>query len=714
MGSLSVSSKKMVSVSDEAALRKKILGTHAYDGCVFDTGAVLATVEGILDLVSPGAEVVIPNVTTIFHGVDATLNGSMGHVEKRIARLGSLESVPDALPYLLHKISCVLTCKCSGGDSHASAMEILKLLSTYTWEAKIVIVLASYVVDYAQFSLVTKLYTTNPLAKLIAILKQIPENFDDISVVIKNKFETIISLVKVSIEVTRLITTFSNLPSKYISNDAEPMVVALSHIPIAVYWITRVIVACASQIIEILGISEVISSYTETWDLPSLEQKMMSIQITFQTQIDLCYTYIEEKKQAEYVQTIRDMFGQTTTVHIDNQIILQIIISVTDGSLPLISGLDGTTMVGVEVLKGKTVLLFISDLNISHDEIFILTQIYQASRKLSELQYEIVWLPIVDCVEDEEFEIKFAGLRKKMPWYTLRQPGLLEAAVVKYVKEEWHYSKKTIVVALDPNGKVSSPNAYHMLWTWGNAAYPFTQTRELEIWSSQEWSLKLLINDIDQTISKWIKEDRVICLYGGESYEWIQEFVTTTKELANVAGIKLEMVYVGKNTTNERIKRLTEILAGRSLIWENPAFTWYFWTRIQSMMYSKIHHGAKVATTKEAGDYVLVEVLNMLTLGGSDHGWAMISQGAGAGPGKIARAKGDVMVKALGEFKTWSVEVKQKGFVVALNGYLAGRHTKEHCNRLILPGIDDIPEMVVCTECHRPMEKYIMYRCCNE
>lgn len=211
-----------------------------------------------------------------------------------------------------------------------------------------------------------------------------------------------------------------------------------------------------------------------------------------------------------------------------------------------------------------------------------------------------------------------------------------------------------------------------------------------------------------------IKEDKVIILYGGENYDWIQEFVTTAKELANVAGIKLEMVYVGKNTTKERIKKLIEILAGRSLVWENPAFTWYFWTRIESMMYSKIHHGAKVTTGKEKGDYILIEVLNMLTLGGSDQGWGLISQGAGSSPGKIARAKGDVILKALVEFKTWSAEVKTKGFVVALNGYLAGIHTKEHCNRLILPGVDDIPEMVVCTECHRPMEKYIMYRCCNE
>ncbi|KAH6828494.1 hypothetical protein C2S53_013742 [Perilla frutescens var. hirtella] len=708
MASANVATKKLASVSDESALRKKILETHAYDGSSFDTESVLATVEGILNLVTPG--------------VDATHNGLTSEVEKlngTIAPTG-LVNVPDTLPFLLHKISCVLTCNCSGRDSHASAIEILKLLANYTWEAKIVIVLASYVVDYAQFSLVAKLYTSNPLAKLIAILKQIPENIDDISDVIKSKFETIISLVKLSIEVTKFIARFSSLPSKYISSDAEPMVVALTQIPIAVYWITRVVVACASQVTEILGLSEVISSYTETWDLPSLEQKIISIQTTFNVQLDLCYKYIEEKKRIEYVQTIKVMFEQTsremTSVSVDNQKILQLIIYVKDGSLPLSSGPDKTTQVGVDILKGKIVLLLISDLNISYDELFILSQIYQASRKQAELQYEIVWLPIVENAdeEDEAFEQKFADLKKKMPWHTLKHPSLIEPAVVKYVKEEWHYSKKTIVVALDPQGKVASPNAYHMVWTWGNAAYPFTQSRELEIWSSQEWSLKLLVSDIDLAISKWIREDAVICLYGGENYNWIQEFVTTTKELAKAGGIKIEMVYVGKNTTKERIKKLKEILGGRSLVWENPTFTWYFWTRIESMMYSKIHHGAKVSTAKETGDYILVEVLNMLTLGGSDQGWALISQGAGLGPGKIARAKGDVILKALVEFKSWSVEVKEKGFVVALNGYLASLHTKHHCNRLILPGIDDIPEMVVCTECHRPMEKYIMYRCCNE
>ncbi|KAH6761498.1 hypothetical protein C2S52_018931 [Perilla frutescens var. hirtella] len=493
-------------------------------------------------------------------------------------------------------------------------MEIMKLLSCYTWEAKIAIVLASFVVEYSQYRLVSLLCNDNPFAKLVGIMKHKREDVEEINYV--TKFEKIISLVKVSIEVTKFISKFSCLPSKYISNKAEPMVAASSQIPIAVYWITRVVVACASEFTQIfLGQS----------------------------------------------QTLQKFLAR---------------------------------------VKWKTVLLFISDLDIS-SEIFLLKKIYLESREKAELQYEIVWLPIVRKIEqDEEFKQKFEDLKLKMPC----RGKVLEGGV--------ELLEEADCGGVGSAGKVANPNAFRMLWTWGNAAYPFNQSHELDMWSRQEWSLKFLVDGIDQTFTKWIQEDKVICLYGGEDYEWIQEFITRSKQVANAAGIQIEMVYMGKNTSKQHIKKLTEILAGRSLFWEDPTLiTSYFWKRIKSMMHSKIHHGAKVGAVKETGDHILVEVLNMLMLGGSDQGWALIGQGAGSGPGKIARAKGDVILKALVEFKSWSAEIKHEGFVTALNGYLAGRKSKEHCSRLILLELDDIRAVVVCPECRRPMKNY---RCCTD
>lgn len=203
-------------------------------------------------------------------------------------------------------------------------------------------------------------------------------------------------------------------------------------------------------------------------------------------------------------------------------------------------------------------------------------------------------------------------------------------------------------------------------------------------------------------------------MYGGENLEWVREFITKARDVANAAQIRLEMVYIGKNTSKERMKRVNEIVAGRSHYWDDPISIWYFWTRIQSMMYSKIHHGAKIATTTQTSDHILGEVLTMLTFGESDHGWALFSQGAGSTTGEMARAKDDAMMKALAEFGTWAEDAREKGFVPALNDYLLGHHEKEHCNRLILPGINDISEMVVCTDCGRTMDKFYMYRCCND
>ncbi|KAK2990864.1 hypothetical protein RJ640_002848 [Escallonia rubra] len=56
------------------------------------------------------------------------------------------------------------TCS-SGADAHSTTMAILKLVSSKKWEAKLVISLAAFVVNYGEFWLIAQLYATNPLAK---------------------------------------------------------------------------------------------------------------------------------------------------------------------------------------------------------------------------------------------------------------------------------------------------------------------------------------------------------------------------------------------------------------------------------------------------------------------------------------------------------------------------------------------------------------------
>ena len=125
----------------------------------------------------------------------------------------------------------------------------------------------------------------------------------------------------------------------------------------------------------------------------------------------------------------------------------------------------------MDILRRKHVLLLISDLDISHDEIQVLEFIYKGEWVLTKLNYEIIWLPIVDrSAWNDNYEQKFLSLRSIMPWYTVDHPSIIEPAVIKYTREVWRFVKKPIVVTLDPQGKVTCPNALNMLWIWRSTA----------------------------------------------------------------------------------------------------------------------------------------------------------------------------------------------------------------------------------------------------
>lgn len=197
--------------------------------------------------------------------------------------------------------------------------------------------------------------------------------------------------------------------------------------------------------------------------------------------------------------------------------------------------------VHLDVLRRKTVLLLISDLNILQDELSIFEQIYTESRRnlvgvdgKSHMPYEVVWVPIVDPIEDYErspnLQKKFEALRQDMPWYpntfkthicnlkdgeievfifvvvryTVDSPTLIERHVVEFVRGRWHFMNKPILVVIDPQGNEASLNALHMIWIWGTEAFPFTRSREEELWRRETFSLNLIIDGIDSVIFNWV------------------------------------------------------------------------------------------------------------------------------------------------------------------------------------------------------------------
>ena len=154
-------------------------------------------------------------------------------------------------------------------------------------------------------------------------------------------------------------------------------------------------------------------------------------------------------------------------------------------------------------------LLLISGLDMSTDELSILEQIYNESRHQGarlNSQYEVVWVPIVDrSVQwSDPMKGKFESMQSSMPWFTVYHPSLIEKAVMRFIKEVWHFRNKPILVVLDPQGKVVCPNALHMMWIWGSSAFPFTSLREESLWKDETWRLELLVDGIDPVILNWV------------------------------------------------------------------------------------------------------------------------------------------------------------------------------------------------------------------
>ncbi|KAK9682201.1 hypothetical protein RND81_10G057300 [Saponaria officinalis] len=85
----------------------------------------------------------------------------------------------------------------------------------------------------------------------------------------------------------------------------------------------------------------------------------------------------DEKK---HIEAYRTLFVLFETTHLDNMKILRALLSTKDDQLPLLEG-SSKKRVGIDALRRKNVLLLITDLDISEEELSIIEQMYQESRQ---------------------------------------------------------------------------------------------------------------------------------------------------------------------------------------------------------------------------------------------------------------------------------------------------------------------------------------------
>ncbi|CAL5418834.1 unnamed protein product [Camellia sinensis] len=412
------SNSNLISMSaSDKAMMEQIQATHSPDGREFDIKLLLYVIEDILHHATspsfPGlglAEATLPQVDVLN---DSTV----------------LSGISDMVELLAQPINVTLieiSYKCSWGlDSHTITLALFNILSSFSWDAKVVIALAAFSIYYGRFWLVLG---SNALASSMVLLTQLTQLPDMIKRTdsLKPKFEAITNLIKVMLDVTKCIVDFKELPSQYVVLNPPEMVAATASISITVYWTLRSIVACALQLKYFNGMRLEHMAKTE-----------------LQNQLDLCVQFSEEG-DIERFERLMHLFK---TTHIDNQKILKALIYAKDNQLPLV---DGSTkrQVTIDVLRRKNVLLLISNLDFSHEEHFILGQMYTKSRQHPTTTYEVVWFPIVDRTttwDEVEEERKFKSIQVSRPWFSVHHPSLLDPTAIKYIKEVWHFNKKPLL-----------------------------------------------------------------------------------------------------------------------------------------------------------------------------------------------------------------------------------------------------------------------------
>ncbi|KAG8501508.1 hypothetical protein CXB51_003816 [Gossypium anomalum] len=252
----------MLSLSNDNVMMNQILATHAPNGREFDVRPLLNLVEDIRNRATQHVDFLIKGTTQ-----------AQIEMEEKALQENHI-AILEAFTYTIDRIAYELSYKAFvDSDAHATTTAVFNLLSSYTWDAKLVLSLSAFALNYGEFWLLAQIYSTNHLPN-----------------------------------VTKCVVQFTQLPSTYISQDVPVLVTAMNLFPTIVYWTIRSMVACVTQISNLSSMGHEFGiSTTESWELSTLAHKLRNIYELLRQQLNLCYQYIEEKTDPAFYQVSLDV-----------------------------------------------------------------------------------------------------------------------------------------------------------------------------------------------------------------------------------------------------------------------------------------------------------------------------------------------------------------------------------------------------------------------
>lgn len=141
--------------------------------------------------------------------------------------------------------------------------------------------------------------------------------------------------------------------------------------------------------------------------------------------------------------------------------------------------------------------------------------------------------------------------------------------------------------------------------------------------------------------------------------------------------------------------------------WEDLTMVWFFWTRLESMLFSKIQLGR----ADDHHDPMMQQIKKLLSYD-RDGGWALLSKGSQV----LVNGHGTTVLPTLLEYDIWKEQVLIKGFDDSFIDHHQKIHGAAHpcCRFEFSAHSGRIPPSMTCPECHRFMEKFTTFCCCHD
>ncbi|KHN37707.1 protein SIEVE ELEMENT OCCLUSION B-like [Glycine soja] len=657
-------------VSDDQIL-ERIYITHFHCVEKYDVGVLYSVASNVIKHSIEIADMIIKDGQQI------------EQVREETDPLTSFQRLP-----AMKRIACQMMCTARGEQyAHQTTMLILEQLRDYSWDAKAVIVLAAFALEFGKFWQLAHI-PRDKLGQSLAELNGLQSIMENIQ-----HLANFNNLVKKIVQVVKCITDWKKMiTAEYNVKDVPSLTDTLHEIPVLAYWTISTLVTCTSHI-DFLG------DKGYRYDLSKFDYKLDFILKNFKDHQDKCSTQIGQIEDYSRRKDIITSIQTDTQIDIVKFLEALIIPSYSQDSRPIVyNGLTGP-QVALGEFKNKHVLLFISGLDHIDNEIQLLKSINaKLKEEPNELEgyrkedFKILWIPIVS-VWDEEQKKKLDVT--KVEWYVVKEFNFQTG--IDLIKEVFNYKGNPIIMLISPEGKVENSDAKQIISKWGIDGFPFRTLDHTRLTQQWNWFWNEMIT-LSPIIRELIKRDSYIFIYGGTNTKWIQDFTTAVEKLKKNETLTLE-----EETTIESYP------LGR----DSPKIVPRFWITIDNLLASR---KLTKKGSEQVQDSTTREIQKLMFLKQDPLGWAILTKGSHV---KLL-GHGDAMLRTVTDFESWKGTMHNEvSFDVAFKNYYDKCKVKsvppkcEHREFANYP--TDILAHIPCpNKCGHEMEvSSVKYMCCH-